>query len=258
MKNLIKFGLIFSLGLLWIGCVSSDASVYSPLPSNGDYVVVDRMIINSTSGSWADTISVQYNRNIQPLSLTVKGTGEPSKSAKSELYRFAYSDTSKLSSIDIALDGSSTTTWRVEYDGVNVSKLVSDTDVVNYDYTNSSITKARDNNQVYSYEYNGFGDLVGVSGDGVDLSIAYNNGYGPFMNVSYNLFYAYIPGTEMLSLVQGAKRNIVSISNNRTGEVFDFKYDLDEFGYVKALSVSKEGKIEYRIALNTSIYRLPE
>lgn len=259
MKKVVFYGMFFSILIGFSSCISSDSEQYVPKPENGDFVAVDRMIVKDVVNGLTDTLRVNYNRMLQPVSISMSESIRTGGQVKSREFKFKYSDKRVLNSIEIKQQGVDVVEWRASYSSDGLIGFKNDDHVITYEYgANGRVIKSKDESLEYDYSYNNIGDLLDVKGQGSNLAITYLKTSNPFLNVRFNFFYFYDSGLKYISLIQGAKFNMESITNLANGEVLDFKYEYDEFGYVKDMQVLRNSIVVYEVAFKTSIYRVLE
>lgn len=240
MKQFKIFSVLAFVGLSFISCNSSESEAYWPDPNKGDYVMIERMeVVRDVDKEHLveKMYNVEYDGALKLKKIkeftNIDATAIPDKAPLS--YEFEYRENKTLLSITTKKDE------EVELDKFTVNfrndKLESieskdATKNVKYEFLNSNVVTATQGDNTYSYEFNNAGNLVSVSDkSGKLFTYEYGTGYNPFVYSEYNLLFDYVPGGELIRFVFSSKNDMKVARNEKTGEVFDFTYKLDGFGY---------------------------
>lgn len=238
MKNYILYFCIAITGLFITSCSNSESDPYWPDPSKGDYVTVvsvrNNLLAADGSLLHGERQNVSYNINILPITIDVYDTTNENPLV---LYKkiLKYSDKMELITIEVdSLNNKEGVdlSYSVMRNGQNIVKFEnSNGPSVEFEYNGADVVKSIVGNNVTEYQYDSEGNIVLVSSNEGIYQIAYNSIVNPFIYTKLNLYLNYIPGAKDLEFLNRSTKAIQSITNLQSGEVTNFDYKVDQFGY---------------------------
>ena len=243
MRRLRILSVFAFIGTTIVSCSSSEKDPYKPDPNKGDYVKVSSMTVSKDTVN-SDLLEVRYNIDYNSIlkAKTIKVyrdiNGSVSLPEKAPLmYMFEYKKDEGVNSISIVKNENidkDVDSLNAKYKGDVLEKLENETksNSTTFEYSSGNIIKATKDNKSYTYSYDNRGNLTSVSDESGKLfTYEYNNGNNPFVHSEFNLTFDYIPGGDLIRFVQGTKNAMTTAINEKTREVYSFKYKLDEFNY---------------------------
>lgn len=266
MKQFKIFSVLAFIGVTLVSCNSSENDPYKPDPNKGDYVLIDRMeVIRDIDKEHLveKMYEIEYNATLKLKKIkeytNIDATAIPGKAPLS--YEFEYRENKTLLSITTKKDESvELDKFTVDFRNDKLESIKGEDAAKNvkYEFLNSNVVTATQGSNTYNYEFNNAGNLVSVSDKtGKLFTYEYGMGYNPFVYSEYNLLFDYVPGGELIRFVFSSKNDMKVARNEKTGEVFNITYKLDDFGYpIRMEVVGKSSKT--LVKFKNGIKRRPE